>query len=131
MGKQFEQIIVDRELTKCFCAFRPRSNQIHINPIASGNWGCGAFHGDPELKFILQWLAASQAGQRSLHYYTLGDKKQTEKIMHIVKFLGKRNVKVGTIYEAICTYYSHEIESKYFLKSSKSLFQYFEKSKKW
>jgi hypothetical protein len=30
--------------------------------LITGNWGCGAFGGDPELKFLLQWLAASQAG---------------------------------------------------------------------
>lgn len=28
--------------------------------VATGNWGCGAFGGDPELKAIVQWLAASQ-----------------------------------------------------------------------
>ncbi|CAI9766994.1 unnamed protein product [Fraxinus pennsylvanica] len=28
--------------------------------IATGNWGCGAFGGDPEVKTIIQWLAASQ-----------------------------------------------------------------------
>jgi len=28
--------------------------------IATGNWGCGAFGGDPEIKSIIQWLAASQ-----------------------------------------------------------------------
>lgn len=33
--------------------------------IATGNWGCGAFGGDPELKTIIQWLAASQV---ALHH---------------------------------------------------------------
>lgn len=28
--------------------------------IVTGNWGCGAFGGDPELKATIQWLAASQ-----------------------------------------------------------------------
>lgn len=28
--------------------------------VATGNWGCGAFGGDPEVKAIIQWLAASQ-----------------------------------------------------------------------
>lgn len=28
--------------------------------IATGNWGCGVFGGDPELKAMIQWLAASQ-----------------------------------------------------------------------
>lgn len=26
----------------------------------TGNWGCGAFGGDPQLKAMLQWIAASQ-----------------------------------------------------------------------
>lgn len=28
--------------------------------VATGNWGCGAFGGDPEVKTMIQWLAASQ-----------------------------------------------------------------------
>lgn len=28
--------------------------------IVTGNWGCGAFGGDPQLKTMIQWLAASQ-----------------------------------------------------------------------
>lgn len=40
--------------------------------IATGNWGCGAFGGDPELKAIIQWLAASQASRPFILYYTFG-----------------------------------------------------------
>lgn len=28
--------------------------------IATGNWGCGVFAGDPEIKSIIQWIAAAQ-----------------------------------------------------------------------
>lgn len=28
--------------------------------VVTGNWGCGSFGGDPQLKAMLQWLAASQ-----------------------------------------------------------------------
>lgn len=28
--------------------------------VVTGNWGCGAFGGDPQVKAVLQWLAASQ-----------------------------------------------------------------------
>jgi len=28
--------------------------------VATGNWGCGVFKGDPEVKTIIQWLAVSQ-----------------------------------------------------------------------
>lgn len=40
--------------------------------IATGNWGCGAFGGDPEIKCVVQWLAASQALRQFIHYYTFG-----------------------------------------------------------
>ncbi|KAF9353265.1 hypothetical protein BGX26_008974 [Mortierella sp. AD094] len=53
-----------------------------IRPIATGNWGCGAFGGHLQLKFVLQWLVASMCagfsqedGDRfgdDLLYYTFG-----------------------------------------------------------
>lgn len=42
----------------------------HGRPIATGNWGCGAFGGDPHLKSLMQWMAASYAGCPCLMYYT-------------------------------------------------------------
>ncbi|KAK9115349.1 hypothetical protein Syun_022146 [Stephania yunnanensis] len=42
--------------------------------IATGNWGCGAFGGDPQLKAVIQWLAASQATRWiSSHGWTVGE----------------------------------------------------------
>lgn len=38
--------------------------------IATGNWGCGAFGGDPQVKTVIQWLAASQAQRPYISYYT-------------------------------------------------------------
>ncbi|KFG65504.1 poly(ADP-ribose) glycohydrolase, partial [Toxoplasma gondii RUB] len=32
------------------------------------NWGCGVFKGDPQLKFLLQWLAASLVGRRLIYH---------------------------------------------------------------
>ncbi|KAK7405963.1 hypothetical protein VNO78_07575 [Psophocarpus tetragonolobus] len=40
--------------------------------VATGNWGCGAFGGDPEVKAIIQWIAASQALRPFIAYYTFG-----------------------------------------------------------
>lgn len=37
-----------------------RMEQCNNIGVATGNWGCGAFGGDPEVKTIIQWLAASQ-----------------------------------------------------------------------
>jgi hypothetical protein len=34
-----------------------------LPPIVTGNWGCGAFGGDLQLKAMIQWMAASLAGR--------------------------------------------------------------------
>lgn len=42
--------------------------------VATGNWGCGSrLSGDPQLKLVIQWLAASLAGVPRLIYYTAGN----------------------------------------------------------
>ena len=45
------------------------------NSISTGNWGCGAFNGDHELKFFEQWVSASFAGVQRLDYYTYENKR--------------------------------------------------------
>lgn len=45
-----------------------------VRPIATGNWGCGVFGGDPQLKSLLQWVAASKARCPKLIYYTFNDR---------------------------------------------------------
>ena len=39
-----------------------------LRPVATGNWGCGAFKGDPQLKSMLQWAATSAAGRPQMIY---------------------------------------------------------------
>jgi hypothetical protein len=53
-GKSVNQVIINYEKN---CQSLGHEDNIGI---ATGNWGCGAFGGDPELKTIIQWLAASQ-----------------------------------------------------------------------
>ena len=48
------------------------------NSISTGNWGCGAFRGDNELKFFEQWVSASFAGVQRLDYYTYGSKRMNQ-----------------------------------------------------
>lgn len=35
-------------------------------PVATGNWGCGAFGGDKHLKSLQQWIASSLVGRQVL-----------------------------------------------------------------
>jgi hypothetical protein len=46
--------------------------------VATGNWGCGAFGGDPQLKSIIQWMAISAAGRPAMKYHLYGDRRAAQ-----------------------------------------------------
>ncbi|KAF9185691.1 hypothetical protein BGZ50_002914 [Haplosporangium sp. Z 11] len=78
----------------------PQSALTGHRPIATGNWGCGAFGGHLQLKFVLQWIAASLCGGFSpedkrlgddLLYYTFGMKPLAEEIETFVKIVEAAN----------------------------------------
>lgn len=54
-----------RELNKCYSGFCAENTP---EEIATGNWGCGVFGGNAELKSLLQWASASMAG-KSIAYF--------------------------------------------------------------
>ncbi len=35
--------------------------------VVTGNWGCGIFCGDHQLKFIIQWIAGSLTNRPIIH----------------------------------------------------------------
>ena len=66
---QYEEPAIRRELDKARAGFRRDARNL---PVATGNWGCGVFGGDPVQKAVIQWLAASAEG-RAVRYYPYGD----------------------------------------------------------
>lgn len=64
--------------------------------VATGNWGCGAFGGDPQLKSILQWLAASYAECPAIVYFTFDDKR-VRALKDVVAFVNEKQYNVGTL----------------------------------
>ena len=50
-----------RDINKAFCGFSLAGEE--MDGIASGKWGCGVFGGNPYLKVLQQWIAASLAGK--------------------------------------------------------------------
>jgi hypothetical protein len=54
--------------------------------IATGNWGCGVFGGNLELKSLLQWLAASQAGRPYMLYFSFQDPRAKRLQVHCSNF---------------------------------------------
>lgn len=93
---QFSEAAVIRELCKARAGFARDAQQ---RPIATGNWGCGAFCGDPPHKAILQWLAASAEG-RSLRYYTFGDVRVGDLAGFAREAIDKLGT-VGALYERV------------------------------
>ena len=66
---QYDPPFILRELDKARAGFQAHEEAL---PVATGNWGGGAFLGDPALKAVIQWLAASACG-RPVRYYPYGD----------------------------------------------------------
>ncbi|EPY21547.1 poly(ADP-ribose) glycohydrolase [Angomonas deanei] len=64
---QYSTAFIRRELQKLLSALLHPSVK-DITSVAGGNWGCGIFGGDYELKFLIQWLACC-ISKKQLHYF--------------------------------------------------------------
>ena len=86
-----------RELNKAYVGFSGDLTTKKV--IATGSWGCGSFQGDAQLKFLLQWMAATRAG-RDMKYSSFG-KADISGFQRIVKtYTGQ---KVGKLMQDILT----------------------------
>ncbi len=121
---QYEKKYINRELNKAYCGF---SEDVPSNktPIATGNWGCGAFNGDKSLKALIQLMAASECG-RDLYYFTFGDSSLKRDLESFYKFISGRNLTVGQIYKVLESY-DKEVKNSYrkidlfdFMRNSKN-----------
>ncbi|CAI2366239.1 unnamed protein product [Moneuplotes crassus] len=96
---QFGKKSILRELNKALIGFTKFSGEEDDDKmvLSTGNWGCGAFNGNCELKFLIQWIAASFHG-RNMKYFTFGDEK-CEFLGQIVKACKGKSIK--EIYELL------------------------------
>nr|CAG4714358.1 unnamed protein product [Naegleria fowleri] len=101
---QWQSEHIDREIVKAYAAFSKTPNRLNIdmhNKIATGNWGCGAFYCDKQLKFLIQYIAAALA-KCSLHYYTFGDKDNlADKLHEFIRIVTTHNFSVFRVYQAL------------------------------
>ncbi|XP_059621626.1 uncharacterized protein LOC132265129 [Phlebotomus argentipes] len=74
-----------------------RKGNSNLKPIATGNWGCGRRNqGDVQLKFVIQWLAASVAGLPVLIYHTAANERLA-KLDTVCRILLDRRWSVGRL----------------------------------
>ena len=86
-SSQYRVSQILRELNKAYIGFYGSDQETGVRKeIATGRWGCGAFLGDPQLKFILQWMATSKTN-RTLLFYRFKDQKlkDMEKVIRRIK----------------------------------------------
>eukprot|EP01116_Phalansterium_solitarium_P020158 TRINITY_DN5865_c0_g2_i1.p1 TRINITY_DN5865_c0_g2~~TRINITY_DN5865_c0_g2_i1.p1 ORF type:complete len:199 (+),score=64.34 TRINITY_DN5865_c0_g2_i1:210-806(+) len=106
--QQFRPRYFRRDVLKAYVAFRagpdeqPDSDGL-LPAVATGNWGCGAFGGDKQLKFFQQLLAAAEA-RRPLHYFTFKDARLAQDLQ---AFVDKLEATKPTVAELYNTYVKH------------------------
>ena len=92
---------INRDIFKAYVGFSFANDEKGIpKTIATGNWGCGVFGGNHELKFIQQWIAASLAKLERLDYYTFGDKNTLYIEKNLENILNKFK-NVNDLYDAL------------------------------
>lgn len=102
-NKQFREKNIMRDLHKAFVCFNLVNFDENDNvekSIATGNWGCGVFGGDHELKFIQQWIAASFAKVKKLEYYSFKN-KEMDKVTTFFSILKERYKSANNLYKAL------------------------------
>lgn len=92
-NNQFQEVLMRRELNKAYVGFYSKLNS-PAPPVASGNWGCGAFRGDARLKSLLQLIVCCFC-RRNLVYFTFGDDKLRDEINEMFCFLRDKEITVG------------------------------------
>uniref|UniRef100_A0A667X990 poly(ADP-ribose) glycohydrolase n=1 Tax=Myripristis murdjan TaxID=586833 RepID=A0A667X990_9TELE len=118
-SEQYSMIKVTRELNKAYCGFKAYDKS--EPDIATGKWGCGAFNGDPELKAVIQLMAAAVA-KRGMAFFALRDDTLKKSLQHIHHLLTTQEVTVGEYCQALTqtpTTWHHRNYNLYLLKTIK------------
>lgn len=95
---QYHLPLIVRELEKCRIALAHTDGG--PSAFATGNWGCGVFGGDPQLKFVIQWLAASMCG-RPLWFCPFDDTNTVSLIQRLYNEVANRKISVGHLFSLL------------------------------
>ncbi|EAY92546.1 poly(ADP-ribose) glycohydrolase 1 [Oryza sativa Japonica Group] len=126
---QFESSGLLREVNKAFCGFLDQSNHQlcaklvqdlntkdncpSVIPdecigVSTGNWGCGAFGGNPEIKSMIQWIAASQALRSFINYYTF-ESESLKRLEEVTQWILRHRWTVGELWDMLVEYSSQRL----------------------
>lgn len=91
---QFKDEGMLRELKKAYVGYCPWL-KTPASGVATGNWGCGAFGGNKQLKALLQLMVCCVTS-RPLVYFTFGDDALQKDLLKLYLFLKEKELTVGT-----------------------------------
>ncbi|XP_076162442.1 poly(ADP-ribose) glycohydrolase isoform X2 [Ptiloglossa arizonensis] len=101
---QFSISNITRELNKAYVGFVGcESSRNNLPAIATGNWGCGAFRGNPKLKVLLQLMAAAVTG-RAMVYFTFGDTILRDDIDEMYSHFVENETNIAHIFSLLIQY---------------------------
>ena len=93
---QLSELSLRRELCKAYAGF---SSLPKGSAIQTGNWGCGAFCGNRQIKALLQLMATSLAGNdKSLIYFCDDDKSFYKSFTYFLEFLKHDEISLGELW---------------------------------
>lgn len=106
---QYREELMLRELNKAYVGFLHQLST-PAPAVASGNWGCGAFGGDPKLKALLQLMACAVTG-RPLLYFTFGNRVLRDEIYRMHLFLSEQNITVQELWSVLQQFHQRKLHS--------------------
>ena len=92
-----------REMLKCYVGYSITNKDIghKMDIISTGNWGCGIFRGDPQLKALLQWIVATLVN-RKVVYYTFSDRRVASgQLDEFIKKMIAKKITIGQLWKAL------------------------------
>lgn len=108
---QFKIDNIIRELNKAYVGFVGSDiYKNNLSAIATGNWGCGAFRGNPKLKVLIQLMAAAVA-DRPMVYFTFGDIKLRDDVAAMYAHLVQHDIDIARLYSMISEYHQESASS--------------------
>ena len=109
---QFTPELRRRELQKAYCGFHSTcpGTSGSFAAVATGNWGCGAFGGDVQLKSLLQIMAAAKA-KRDVIYTTFGNSKLAQDLVEVHGILMDNKVTIAQLWNIIAKFSKDKRES--------------------